>query len=1216
MTAASFGAWRPLPRTRRGRCRASTRCLLTLEQLEARNLLDSSLVYPSYVVFHRAGAFLAGSLSPIAGALTPSALRQVYGIDLLSADGSGETVAIIDAYDNPNLVSRNATLPAASDTAFLSSDLHQFDLAYGLPEPPGFFTKVNQSGGTSYPKTDPAGAGNNNWETEEALDVEWVHALAPGARIILVEANTSSIYNLCAGVAWAGGQSGAQVVTMCWGIGEYSKELSFDNDFVQPANYGVTYLAATGDAGAPSSYPAFSPEVVAVGGTTLQVDGSGNYSAESGWSLGGGGISPFEAQPPYQGSITQCSPHRSTPDVSFDADPATGVSVYDSYDGAVSGGPWYQLGGTSLASPAWGALVARADQIRASDNLPSLNGATQTLPTLYRLPPGDFHDITSGNNGFAAGPGYDLVSGIGTPVANKLVPDLAGVTIVTSSTPASGTVLSALPNSYTLTFSTPIDPSSLSASALQVNGIAASSVTLDATGTEATFTFSNSPVTSAGQQSLSLAADTVTAAGYGFLNAPYTASFSIKSTFSQYLVTVAGGSTVQAGKSFLVSVQAADAFGNPVASYDGPAAVTLSLTPGPSSSTASDFPGTMALNSSGMGVFLASIQQAGSYTIAAVGSDPLNGVTTNGSTASPITVAPGPAALLAFTAQPQNTPTGVALPAVTVQVQDLFGNLITSDNGDIVTLSIASGPGPGAPGFTAGSTTAASTHNGVATFNNLILIVPGSYVLSARVSSLYTGPNSHAFTIAPLQVIPGTLVGTAVGFSLQFNAPFLTGTSSPVLYGQGFGTSGIAPSVILTSDPGNLSDTAAYINGSLMLDTADNRITFVTTTTANLSDSGLVSPLLRDGIYAAIVRSSAATDGFHARASGGGYLDGLGSGKPGSGDFRATFTVNAAAGDDDILWIPPTADGPGQPLNAPGKNQVGGGYPIYLSDSTGSVTQVQVTLNYNPALLTVTGVSGTGFSLLASSTPGQAILQYSGPALPTGVQTPIGYLLATVPSGTAADSVPYRAAQLLHLSDVSLNGGVLPVLSADALHLVAYVGDADGNGMYNSNDAMLIYRALLGSDSGFSAYPLVDPVIVADTDGAGFIPADAALQINEVGTGFPTATLPMPPIPAGVIFVVSNSSLNAAVSLQTTLQDSNAGSSAPAVTVQQAQPSTSTRSQNTTKTSSLDPIHPLSATSARHAGRRAAIRSFSTGTSPDNAGRLVALDQVFAETFA
>jgi Putative Ig domain len=1287
MTAVSFRACRS--RTHPARARASRRCVPTLECLEARNLLDGGLAHPNYAVFHEAGAALDGAPAPTSDAFTPAGLRHAYGIDLLSADGTGETIAIVDAYDNPNFVSRSPTLPVGLDNAFLSSDLHQFDVQYGLPEPPGFFTKVDQSGGTSYPGTDPAGAGNNNWEAEEALDVEWAHALAPGAKIILVETRTNANSNVFAGITWAGGQSGAQVVTISWGIGEYSRELSNDAYFVQPSTYGVTYVAATGDAGAPGSYPAFSPNVLAVGGTTLHVDGNGNYSSESGWSSGGGGISPFEPQPAYQGSLTQVSPHRAIPDVSFDADPATGVSIYDSYNGAASGGPWYQLAGTSLGSPGWAALVALADQIRASANLPSLNGAAQTLPGLYRLPASAVHDVTTGNNGFAAGPGYDLVTGIGTPIVNKLVPDLAGLVVVAGSTPANGAVLSTAPTEYTILFSDPINPNTLSASALQVNGVAASSATLDTTGTVATFTFSSNPVTAPGPQTLALAAGVLAAANVGYPNAPYTATFTINpppiittlnlghttvglsfsqtilasggtgsltfsatgnlpdgvtlssqgvlggtavvsgsysftvtvadgtgavvsqnftlvvdaGPFSQYLVTLAGASTIQAGKSFLVAAQAVDAFGNAVASYDGPAAVTLSLTPSPTSSAA-NFPATVSLSATGLGVFLGTVQQVGSYTITAH-SDSFSG------TSSPITVTPGPAALLAFTSQPQNTPTGVAMPAITVQVQDLFGNPITSDNTYTVTLTIASGPGT----FTGGNTTV-TVHNGAARFTNLTFAIPGSYTLSARASAPLTGPHSNVFIITPLQVAAGSFIGSPTGFALRFNAPFLINPSTPVLYGHGSGTLPTASSVLLTTDPGNLNDIAAYVNGSLVLDPINHRIRFLTTTMANVANYG-PSPLLPDGVYTAVIRSSAATAGFQALASGGGYLDGLGTGKPGSGDFMASFTVNAGSAHEDVVWVPPTADGPGQPLNAPGNNQVGGGYPIYLSDSTGVVTDVQVTFHYTPALLTVTGVTGAGFSLLGSSTPGQAVLQYHGPALPAGVQTPIGYLVAKVPAGSVTNPVPYRVEHLLHLSNVLLNGGDLLVTTADALHLVAYVGDADGNGMYNSNDAMLISRTLLSTDSGFSAYPLVDPAIVADTDGYGFIPADAALQVNEAGTGLPTATLATPPIPPGVFLAMGTANVSPGPSLMSGLHTLSRGLLAPTAPLEVAPPPGANSSARILAPANAGAGSATFNTPRTKGTRRAPLSPpWLLAAPPDAASRLVALDKLFAESAA
>lgn len=155
---------------------------------------------------------------------------------------------------------------------------------------------------------------------------------------------------------------------------------------------------------------------------------TGAYSSESAWSGGGGGMSGYISQPTYQnGVVTQTSTKRGTPDVAFLADPNTGVAVYDSINGGATA-PWIQVGGTSLAAPMMAATVALANQARVANGMGTLNGRTETLPKIYALAQGDFHDITTGNNGgFSAGAGYDLVTGRGTPIANKFVPDLAGV---------------------------------------------------------------------------------------------------------------------------------------------------------------------------------------------------------------------------------------------------------------------------------------------------------------------------------------------------------------------------------------------------------------------------------------------------------------------------------------------------------------------------------------------------------------------------------------------------------------------------------------------------------------------------------------------------------------------------------------------------------------------------------------------------------------------
>jgi subtilase family serine protease len=390
-----------------------------LEALERRQLLSASLPDPIATPFvtgvPSAGTLADGTSTPTA--FTPAQIKSAYGIssiklDGIVGDGTGQTIAIVSADDDPDLVN-------SSSSAFATSDLHIFDKEFGLPDPPSF-TKIEQtSGGTAPPA-------NQGWADEDALDVEWTHAIAPGAKIVLIEAQSAGAVQLIDyGVATAASMSGVSVVTTSWGFGEFSGESSYDSAFTTPSGHsGVTFVASTGDGSAPGDYPAFSPNVVAVGGTHLTLSGS-SYSSETGYAGSGGGISLYESKPSYQASVKQSSTFRTTPDVSFDGDPNTGVDVYDSYNGGYPG--WYKIAGTSLGAPVWAGLIAIADQGRANVKLSSLDGRSQTLPKLYSISSNDFHDITSGNNGYAAGSGYDLVTGRGSPIANVLEPDLSGV---------------------------------------------------------------------------------------------------------------------------------------------------------------------------------------------------------------------------------------------------------------------------------------------------------------------------------------------------------------------------------------------------------------------------------------------------------------------------------------------------------------------------------------------------------------------------------------------------------------------------------------------------------------------------------------------------------------------------------------------------------------------------------------------------------------------
>ena len=343
---------------------------------------------------------------------------------------------------------------------------------------------------------------------EISLDVEWAHVIAPEASILLVEANSASNSDLFTAVNTARNAPGVSVVSMSWSGDEDYTDPTYNSYFTTPAGHnGVTFLAAAGDNGAYSNwgtnamvvgYPAASPNVIGVGGTTLETDSFGDYLFESAWGYGsyssedgggGGGLSLFAGQPAYQkGVVTQSSLNRGVPDVSMDADPNSGVPVYDTYDFGYST-PWDQIGGTSLATPMWAGVIALADQGRVLNGLGTLDGPTGTLPDLYALPASDFHDITSGSNGYLAGPGYDLATGRGSPVINRLVNDLAAANSVTdvTSTTANGTYSTGANISITVTFNIPVTVTGTPQLALNSGGIATYS---SGSGTDSlTFTY-------------------------------------------------------------------------------------------------------------------------------------------------------------------------------------------------------------------------------------------------------------------------------------------------------------------------------------------------------------------------------------------------------------------------------------------------------------------------------------------------------------------------------------------------------------------------------------------------------------------------------------------------------------------------------------------------------------------------------------------------------
>lgn len=332
----------------------------------------------------------------------PSQLRAAYGLTALSTTHptTTQTVGIVDAYNDPDV----------------AGDLAAYRSYYGLPActtASGCLRVVSQTGTTRLPPT------STSWDLEISLDVDMVSAICPNCHIVLVEASSSSYANLGTAENEAV-KLGANAVSNSWGGADSSSDTSLDSQYFH--HPGVAITAATGDSGyaAGPIYPSTSPNVIAVGGTTLAAAGGTTRGyAETAWSGGGSGCSAYEAMPAWQASIanavTACGTERAVADASADANPSTGVAVYDTegYSGWFPG----MIGGTSVATPIIGSIYALAGNTStlSAPGAKSLYGAySYTLPNMF--------DITSGTNGTCsvslrctAATGWDGPTGLGSP---------------------------------------------------------------------------------------------------------------------------------------------------------------------------------------------------------------------------------------------------------------------------------------------------------------------------------------------------------------------------------------------------------------------------------------------------------------------------------------------------------------------------------------------------------------------------------------------------------------------------------------------------------------------------------------------------------------------------------------------------------------------------------------------------------------------------------
>lgn len=332
--------------------------------------------------------------------LSPLQIRKAYGLNNIAADGTGQKVAIINAYNCPTAV----------------TDFKTFDKKFGINKPNNLTIK-------SF-----ATSSDQDWAMEISMDIQWIHAIAPNAKILLVCAKSNSLPDLITAINYAN-NNGATVISMSWGSNEFINQTYFESCF---SKQSCVYLAASGDTSV-VSWPSASPKVLAVGGTTISVTAQGIRNGvvnEIGWSGSGGGKSVYEPLPDYQSTIGIVG-KRTTPDVGICANP--GVSVLNTYGYGNQRG-WFKVGGTSLSSVLWAGIIVLTNQIRTSKNKSVLS--TSLLHNYLYSTVGtdkyirDFYDITIGTSGANTTKiNYDTVVGLGTPKntspLNGLINDLA-----------------------------------------------------------------------------------------------------------------------------------------------------------------------------------------------------------------------------------------------------------------------------------------------------------------------------------------------------------------------------------------------------------------------------------------------------------------------------------------------------------------------------------------------------------------------------------------------------------------------------------------------------------------------------------------------------------------------------------------------------------------------------------------------------------------------
>jgi subtilase family serine protease len=336
------------------------------------------------------------ALAVIPRGFSPNLIQRYLGLE---GDGRGETIAIVTAYHYPTL------LP----------DLFEFSAQFGLPFVCGTeFADPTQCINLTVIGEEGTGV-DEAWALETALDVQWAHAVAPRADIIVVEAPDDELATMMDAVKTAS-RSGATVISGSWG----EEERAWHHKYDAHCAVRVVCVFATGNSGGPAAFPAVASRSIAVGGTSLRIDIDGNVLSEEAWSGSGGGISRWWSRPRYQTGLFGAR-KRGAPDVAYHADPLRPYLVYNTtgYEGQSE---WFAVAGTSAAAPQWAGIIAAANQLRVAEGKARLSSPfLRTHLALYSLLGSQaLFDVTTGSNGDCgatcnAAPGYDFVTGLGSP---------------------------------------------------------------------------------------------------------------------------------------------------------------------------------------------------------------------------------------------------------------------------------------------------------------------------------------------------------------------------------------------------------------------------------------------------------------------------------------------------------------------------------------------------------------------------------------------------------------------------------------------------------------------------------------------------------------------------------------------------------------------------------------------------------------------------------